>query len=144
MENVLTQSELLTELNNFKYNLQNFDYSNIKNITFINLDALYYYIENIEDNPFKIQYEKLQKILDIIEPYIPFSIDSDIIDILDITSISSNDEESHMIKNFFSLKKRINFMNSVRIITTDEQWQYLIDTCEKIRNIKISEIKATV
>ncbi len=129
MDNILSQEKLLYELNEFKSTLKDFDYSCIDNIVFINLESLYCYIENIENNPFKIQYEKLQKILDIIEPYIPFTTQTEFINIIDtFQNLSDN------IKRAFSLKKRINFINYVNLITTEEEWQDIVNICKNIRN----------
>lgn len=131
MDNILTQERLLEELEKFKFTLENFDYSDIKNIIFINLDSLYCYIENIEDNPFKLQYKKLQNILDIIEPYIPFTTENEYIN---MTDMNENFTDLEDIKRAFSQKKRINFINYIRTITTESEWQDVINICKDIRN----------
>jgi len=137
LDNILSQEELLDELNEFKSTLKNFDYSCIDNIVFINLESLYCYVENIENNPFRMQYEKLQKILDIIEPYIPFTTQTEFINIIDTFQ---NLSELDNIKRAFSLKKRINFINYVNLITTEDEWQDIINICENIRNTYEKEI----
>lgn len=131
MDNILTQERLLEELEKFKFTLKNFDYSDIKNIIFINLDSLYCYIENIEDNPFKLQYTKLQNILDIIEPYIPFTTENEFVN---ITDMNDNFTDLEDIKHAFSAKKRFNFINYVRSLTTESEWQDVISICKDIRN----------
>lgn len=131
MDNILTQERLLEELEKFKFTLENFDYSDIKNIIFINLDSLYCYIENIEDNPFKLQYKKLQNILDIIEPYIPFTTENEYVN---ITDMNEDFTELEDIKRAFSAKKRFNFINYIRSITTESEWQDVISICKDIRN----------
>lgn len=131
MDNILTQERLLEELEKFKFTLENFDYSDIKNIIFINLDSLYCYIESIEDNPFKLQYKKLQNILDIIEPYIPFTTENEYVN---ITDMNENFTELEDIKRAFSAKKRFNFINYIRSITTESEWQDVISICKDIRN----------
>lgn len=131
MDNILTQERLLEELEKFKFTLKNFDYSDIKNIIFINLDSLYCYIENIEDNPFKLQYKKLQNILDIIEPYIPFTTENEFVN---ITDMNDNFTDLEDIKHAFSAKKRFNFINYVRSLTTESEWQDVISICKDIRN----------
>ncbi len=135
MDNILSQEKLLYELNEFKSTLKDFDYSCIDNIVFINLESLYCYVENVENNPFKIQYEKLQKILDIIEPYIPFTTQTEFINIMDtFQNLSDN------IKHAFSLKKRINFISYVNLITTEDEWQDIVNVCKDIRNAYEKEI----
>lgn len=131
MDSILTQERLLEELEKFKFTLENFDYSDIKNIIFINLDSLYCYIENIEDNPFKLQYKKLQNILDIIEPYIPFTTENEFVN---ITDMNENFTDLEDIKRAFSAKKRFNFINYIRSITTESEWQDVINICKDIRN----------
>ena len=61
------------ELENLRDLINNFDYSELKNVTFINLESLFTYIAQVEDNPFRRQYEAMQSSLDILEPFIPFA-----------------------------------------------------------------------
>lgn len=134
MENILSEEELVSELNNFKFILHNFDYTDIKNLIFINLDALYFYIENIKGNPFKAQYEKLEKLLDIIEPYIPFISENGFVNIIEIENLSDS-KELENIQKIFSSKKRANFTNIVRIINNNNtDWENIINICKDIRN----------
>lgn len=128
MENILTEEQLLIELNNFRDTLQNFDYSDIRNVTFINLNSLYYYIQTVENNPFQLQHQKLQQILDKIEPYIPLITDDGFLNIIDIEQAPDIQD----LKQMIGLKKRLNFTSVARLITTDEQWQAIIDVCKNI------------
>jgi len=72
MPTLLTKRELEMALDDFRHILSDFDYSSIKNITFLNADAFICYMENVEGNPFKKQYAALQHKLDILQPYLPF------------------------------------------------------------------------
>lgn len=128
----MTQQQLLSELNRFRYILQNFDYSDIYNVTFINLESLYCYIENVEDNPFKIQYDNLQTILDNIEMYIPFVTDDGFIDTVETDSLKY--PYTGGFQKAFSAKKRLNFTTLVRTITDDIQWELILDICMSIRD----------
>lgn len=134
MENILTQEELVLQLNNFRITLQDFDYSAIKNITFLNLDSLYCYIENVENNPFKLQYNKLQQILDIIEPYIPFPTENKFINTLDFNDFNNNYGELENLKTQLSLQKRNNFINLVKMCTNNEDWSFILELCKDIRD----------
>lgn len=143
MENILSEKELLTELNNFKFVLHNFDYKDIENLIFLNLESLYVYIENVENNPFKLQYEKLQKILDVIEPYIPFVTENGFINMIEIENLSDS-EELKNIQKIFSSKKRVNFTNIIRIINNNTEWENIVNICKEIRNdLETSDISHT-
>ncbi len=133
---MISEEELVNELNNFKFTLQNFDFSDIKNIIFINFEALYFYIEQVEDNPFHVQYQKLQNILDVIEPYIPFVTEDGFISIIDVNLENSNELDS--VKKIFSSKKRLNFTNIIRYLDTKDDWQYILNICKEIRNNYLS------
>lgn len=133
MEPILSQQELSNQLNEFRDIIQHFDYSEIKNVTFINLESLYTYIAQVEDNPFEKQYQALHKILDIIEPYLPFAMGNTAVEFLVQASMVSSHEEMESLKKRFSSKTRLEFMNAVRGITQDDEWQYLVNICENIR-----------
>ena len=104
MATLLTKHELEVELEDFRHLLSDFDYSSIKNITFLNLDAFLAYMENVEGNPFKLQYNALQKKLDILQPYLPFVSSQRANEFLEALSQTHNDEEIKLVKKEFTKK----------------------------------------
>ena len=72
MATLLTKQELESHILDFRNLLSQFDYSQIKNVTFLNLEAFYAYMDNVKGNPFELQYNALQEKLDYIQPYLPF------------------------------------------------------------------------
>ncbi|HHX60562.1 MAG TPA: hypothetical protein GX707_07535 [Epulopiscium sp.] len=136
MQQVLSSKELYTHLNDFRKTLQGFDYSHIGNIRFLNLESVYAYMENVENNPFQRQYMQLQEILDILQPYLPFLSSDRAKDFLIHISTVKEDEEVERLKLIYSQKLRMDFINTARKITSDEDWDSIINICEQIRSRK--------
>lgn len=133
MAKLLSKQELETHINNFRHILANFDYSQLKNIRFFNLESLYAYMETVEGNPFKEQYNALQKELDYIQPYLPFVSSERAAHFLTAMSKAKNDEEIAQVKKDYTDKLRKDFINLARTMTTNDQWISLMNTCEEIR-----------
>lgn len=133
---ILTAEELTHKLNDFRHVITDFDFSALKNVTFININALYTYIAEVEDNPFKKQYESIQKELQSIAPYIPFAMGNSAAEFLEKASRVENELEMDLLKREFSERSKIDFVETVRMIHCDEEWEYLTSICETIRKNK--------
>ncbi len=133
MPTLLTKQELENHLYEFHQLLQNFDYSCIKNVTFLNLDSFFAYMENVEGNPFEKHYEALQKKLDALQPYLPFVSSNRANEFLEALSHTQNDDEVKQIKVNYTKILRDDFIKFSRTVTTDEGWNHVINTCEEIR-----------
>ncbi|NLK96587.1 hypothetical protein [Defluviitalea saccharophila] len=136
MTNILTSEQLSDELNKLKALINDFDYSELKNVTFLNLESLYTYIAEVEDNPFQRQYEALQASLDILEPYIPFATGERARDFLIQASQMNTDEEIEYLKQDYLDRMRLEFVNTIRMIQSEDEWKYLTQICETIRQSK--------
>ena len=136
MTNILTSEQLSDELNKLKALINDFDYSELKNVTFLNLESLYTYIAEVEDNPFQRQYEALQASLDILEPYIPFATGERARDFLIQASQMNTDEEIEYLKQEYLDRMRLEFVNTIRMIQSEDEWKYLTQICETIRQSK--------
>ena len=133
MPTLLTKQELRTHLNDFYDLLQNFDYSKINNITFISLDAVLAYMENVENNPFSNHYQALQKKLDYLQPYLPFISSTRANEFLECLSKTTDDAEILEIKQNYTNILRNDFIKFARTVTTKDSWLNVISTCEQIR-----------
>lgn len=133
MATLLTKHELEVQLEDFRHLLSDFDYSSIKNITFLNLDAFLAYMENVEGNPFKAQYNALQQKLDILQPYLPFVSAARANEFLEALSSAHNDEEAKVVKKEFTKILRDDFIKFSRTVTTNAEWSHTIKVCEEIR-----------
>ncbi len=136
MQQVLSSKELYNHLNDFHKTLQGFDYSNIGNIRFINLESALTYMESVKNNPFQKQYEQLQETLDILQPYLPFLSSSRAKDFLIHISTVTDDVEVERLKVEYSQKLRMDFINTARKITCQEDWRLIMAICEQIRSRK--------
>lgn len=133
MPTLLTKHELENELEDFRHILSDFDYSSIKKITFLNLDAFLAYMENVEGNPFKVQYNALQKKLDILQPYLPFVSAKRANEFLEALGKAQDDNEIKCIKQNFTKILRDDFIKFSRTVTTHAEWERTIKVCEEIR-----------
>lgn len=133
---IISPNELTSKLNNFRNTVNNFDFSEVQNVTFLNLNALYTYISEVEDNPFKRQYDIIQEQLSDIIPYIPFAMGTTASEFLDKASNIQNEVQMEMLKVEFSERSKLDFIDTVRMIHSDEEWDYLISICETIRQNK--------
>lgn len=136
MPTLLTTEQLKYHLNTFRNLLGHFDYSSIKNITFLNLDAFLAYMDNVKGNPFERQYKALQNELNYLQPYLPFVSHARADEFLEALANCRNEEESTLIKNNYTTKLRDDFIKFSRTVTTDAEWQHVIETCETIRRRK--------
>lgn len=133
MSKLLSSQELVNHIKHFRNILGHFDYSSLKNIRFFNLESFFTYMDTAPDNPFKKQYDALQEELDFIQPYLPFVSADRASEFLTSITKAKDDKESEVIKKDYTQKLRTDFINLARTLTTDDQWQSLIDTCEEIR-----------
>lgn len=133
MPTLLTKQELEVQLEDFRHLLSHFDYSSLKNISFLNLDAFFAYMENVAGNPFKAQYDALQNKLDILQPYLPFVSANRANEFMEALSHTYNDEEVTAVKQAFTKILRDDFIKFSRTVTTNDQWLRIISVCEEIR-----------
>ena len=133
MSTLITKQELENHLYDFRHLLQDFDYSKLKKITFLNLEAFLAYMENVEGNPFQAQYAALQEKLDILQPYLPFVSSKRANEFLEALSHTHNDEEITKVKKAFTKIIRDDFIKFSRTATTNEQWTHTLSVCEEIR-----------
>ncbi len=133
MSTLLTKQELQNTLNDFRTILQSFDYSSIKNITFLNVDAFFSYMKNVEGNPFERHYQALQTKLDILQPYLPFVSSQRANEFLEALGQTRSDEEIQQVKLDYTQILRNDFIKFSRTVTTSQQWAQVINTCEEIR-----------
>jgi len=133
MPTLLTKQELEVQLEDFRHLLSDFDYSSLKNISFLNLDAFFAYMENVEGNPFKTQYHALQSKLDILQPYLPFVSANRANEFIEALSHTHNDEEVNVVKKIFTKIIRDDFIKFSRTVTTTDQWSRTLSVCEEIR-----------
>lgn len=133
MPNLLTKQQLENHLYDFRNILGHFDYSSLKNVTFLNADAFYAYMTNVKGNPFSAQYDALQKKLDVLQPYLPFVSGERATQFLEALNQTHSDEEIDSVKKSYTKKLREDFINYSRTVTTDTEWLRVIDTCEEIR-----------
>ncbi|QUH28594.1 hypothetical protein [Vallitalea guaymasensis] len=135
MTDIISETELEIKLNEFRDILINYDYSEIENVIFFDINSLNYYIENNEGNPFEKQYDAIEKILNSIYLYLPCSLSDDTINVIsEILNVKYGDEAIVKQNVLFNIK--LEFIDMVKNISTEEEWKKLVQLCKKIRNTK--------
>lgn len=135
MTNIISENELENKLNQFRDVLINYDYSEIENVIFFDISSLNHYLENYKENPFEKQYDAIEKILNSIYPYLPGSLPSDTINLISkIINVKCQDEE--LIKQNVLFNIKLDFIEMVKDISTEEEWVNLVNLCKQIRNSK--------
>lgn len=136
MSNIISENELENKLNQFRDVLNNYDYSEIENVIFFDINSLNYYIENNKDNPFEKQYDAIENILNTIYPYLPGSLPNDTINLIsNIINTKCGDEELVRQNVLFNIK--LEFIEMVKDISTEREWARLVDLCKKIRRSRV-------
>jgi 6-pyruvoyl-tetrahydropterin synthase len=132
---IISENELENKLNQFRDVLINYDYSEIDNVIFFDINSLNHYIENYKENPFEKQYDAIENILNSIYPYLPGSLPSDTINLISkIINVKSQDEE--LIKQNVLFNIKLDFIEMVKDISTEKEWNDLVELCKKIRYSK--------
>ncbi|MFP4697446.1 MAG: hypothetical protein ACLFMO_01945 [Eubacteriales bacterium] len=137
MGDILTENELVKNLNQFRNVLVDYDYSEVNNVIFLNLESLNSYMKTHKNNPFERQYYDLEKIFNKIIPYIPSNIPNEAIDaITNILESRENDKE--LIKKNITFNIKMDFIQTVKSITSEKDWNQLLKICNDIRESKMN------
>jgi hypothetical protein len=135
MTDIISESQLEIKLNEFRDVLINYDYSEIENVIFFDINSLNYYIENNRGNPFEKQYDAIEDILNSIYLYLPCSLSDDTIDVIsEILDVKYGDEA--LVKQNLLFNIKLEFIDMVKNISTEDEWKRLVQLCKKIRNTK--------
>jgi hypothetical protein len=130
-DTIINEEDLEVALNNFRDVLLNYDYSELSNVIFLDVESLTEYINNNKGNPFEKQYNELEDILDKIISYLPNSLPNDTIDVLTkILNTNYNNEDLVRKNILFNIK--MDFIQHVKNIDNNE-WLELINKCKQIR-----------
>lgn len=136
IKQILSSQELSIYLNDFRRTIQEFDYSDLENVIFLNLESVCAYMENIENNPFKRQYDELQRLLDNLQPYLPFLSTKRAKDFLITISNITNNQAIEQLKIEYTNKLRMDFIHVARQLTNENDWSHIVSACEEIRSRK--------
>lgn len=135
MSELISEETLVSELNKFRDVLLHYDYSDVKNVIFFNVKSLNAYIRTYRDNPFEKQYQDLEAIFNKIIPYIPSNIPEEAINT--ITHILDPDyENKEAIKRNILFNIKMDFIETVKNVSSESQWQELLNLCKDIRLAK--------
>lgn len=131
MTKKLTENELTSYLEVLKNILQNFDYSSIPNIIFLNMESFYSYIDNYCSNNSKT----IKEIMSAIEPCIPLTlcVDDSTLELFIQASTSYSQEDIKKMEELFYKRARIDFMDTIRKANTKDKWDFILQTCQNLR-----------
>lgn len=134
---IISEQDLEKALNNFRDILLNYDYSEIANVIFLDVESLTQYITNYKGNPFEKQYFELEDILDGIISYLPNSLPDDTIEML-TKVLNTNYHNEQLVRENILFNIKMDFIQYVKNIKNDNDWLELIKRCKQIRLSKIN------
>lgn len=138
MPEIISEEILIDELNHFRYILTNYDFSEVSNIIFYNIESLNHYLKTYKNNPFERQYQEIEASLNKLSPYLPIGISGETIEIIaEVFDSQTNFPYSLKEDLLFSLK--LDFIERVKNIKTEDEWLNLLSTCKKLRYEKSQE-----
>ena len=142
LNSIISEKKLIQELEHFRDILLNYDFSEVDNLIFFDIQSLDIYLQTYEDNPFERQYKDLETSLNILIPYLPIRISNDTIEMITKFLNYKNQDEEIIKKNIvFNLK--MDFIDRVKNIKTEDEWKSLILQCSEIRKEKKSKEVST-
>ena len=121
MLHLLTDNQLQEHIMTLKDNIDGFD----SGVVFFNAYSLYSHITRLPG---------LNGLLDELEPYIPLSLNAESLDMF--VYAAQKQERMEDCADYFMLKARVDFVNSVQKCDTPERWAQLLSVCGAIRDIK--------
>lgn len=143
MPEIISEKALVEELNHFRYILTNYDFSEISNVIFFDIESLNCYLKMYEDNPFERQYKDIETILDRISAYLPSNISNDTIEVLtDI--LDSSYCNMDLLKDHLLFNVKLDFIERVKNIQTEEEWQMLLVACDQLRLEQLAKLQVEV
>lgn len=129
---IISKEALVDELNKFRDILINYDFSEISNIVFFDVQSLNIYLKTHDGNPFERQYEEIEKILNKIISYLPTTISNDTIELL-TEILDSKYQNKEVVRENILFNIKMDFIDRVRAINSNDEWNKLLLVCEKIR-----------
>lgn len=132
MANLPSKNELLQKLCLLKNTLQRFDFSLLQNIIFMNSSSFYSYISKIkcENNT------TIEKILAEIEDCIPFALTDDSFETFITAANQEKEEKMEALRKGFIEGCKMDFLYLILDADTEEKWNKILDSCEKLRQQK--------
>lgn len=138
MTEVISEEVLVNELNHFRDILNNYDYQEVSNVIFFDIDSLDYYMKTHKDNPFERQYREIESAFNLLSPYLPSSMTSETIEIL-LDIMKSQNVHSEIAKENVLFNMKLDFIEQVKNIQSEDEWSRLIGVCKKLRLEKLFE-----
>lgn len=125
----ISEKQLKNNLYILKKIMSNFNYKDIYNIVFLNLDSFYYYLQKNYNNEYNIN-----KIFEEIEPYIPLAlcVDTNILNILNKALTTCSLDLFCKTKKQFYENAKIKFLSLIKHCKDDDFYK-IISLCERLR-----------
>jgi plasmid replication initiation protein len=140
MTEIISEKELLDTLNLFRHVLIDYDYSEVSNVVFLNVESLNTYMDTHEDNPFHRQYKDLEVLFNKIIPFIPSNIPDEAIEAITNILESKYHNDRDMVKNNILFNIKMDFIETVKNISNENEWKELMSLCKSIREAKVHHL----
>lgn len=132
MDTILSENELTETLNSLRDTLLHYDFSEVDNIIFYDIESFTNYIETHRRNPFEMQYRDIEHALTKLGPYLPTHLSPNAIDILSQT-LSEEFGNKSLVDETILLNIKLDFIDDIKKIQSEDEWEALIDKCNTIR-----------
>lgn len=138
MTDIISEEVLVDELNHFRNILNHYDYQEVSNVIFFDIDSLDYYMQTHKDNPFERQYREIESAFNMLSPYLPSSMTGETIDMI-LEIMNHQNIHSEIIKENLLFNLKLDFIERVKSIQSEDEWYRLIMICKKLRMEKLTE-----
>lgn len=136
---ILTDEQIEYYLNELRNTLTNYDFSDVSNLLFFDIESFSYYLNNTVNNPFEMQYQEIESILTLLSPYIGTSIPSDIMELFE--DLGYEISYNNILTNNLFLSAKLDFLDRIKSTESQRDWLLLIDECIHNKNHLINTMQ---
>lgn len=136
MGKIISEQKLIKKLNQFRDILLNYDFSEVKNIVFFDVNSLQCYLKTFKNNPFERQYCELDALMNEMLPYLPSALPLDVLQAINDAMGYTDDA----FKEQVLMNMKLDFIERVKEINSEHEWQQLVDFCVQLRREKEYEL----
>jgi hypothetical protein len=125
MPSLLTEIQLQENIISLKDSLDEFDHASGRKLFFFSSFCFYDHF---------CRFPSVNGLLDRVEPYIPLSLGAESMEMF--IHAAGQESEMETYADYFMLKARVDFVESLQNANTPERWARLLSICGAIRDIK--------
>lgn len=129
MEQIISQKQLIQYLSDLRETLQNFDYSNVSNVIFMDTRSFYCYLSHLKC----CGQQTVENVLRKIEKCIPFALTDQSFSLFLSACGQTEVEKMEALRLGFVESCKADFLIMLLGISDASQWKDICNTCESLR-----------